>query len=449
MDQLHDLFMNANRQYNDLLKQVRIAAKGLQQAAILACVSHTGLGFLFPLTLWGDNSGGSSAILGSGRQLYPESDTRRLVGWEVKAFAAPFTAAGMSSATWFEQAGTYTKAGKIDLLPRLTSMGLAGYIQKENQRPARPTISIVCHRLEEHVLKGYVVTVTAHKEQSRLDQEMIATLVALNFFLALTGREQVPIPRALMGQAYAEQGLTAQGDYYYVTPQAIAIPFPGEKFIKNGSVFITESGATEGANARFNPATDALMCGSFFPAQAAHDETATRLAEQIGKRVVIELVAENADPRKGTVATDELIRRALQFYGHRPVLIRQKCGTFLDKAELAHAEARAAGIDFATQDFAIGMDTATRLFLEAHCARYGGVSAVLERLYAAKARFHIVERATHPAEPRLPSFREFVRPFIGTPYEEMFEPLQTSFRRCPLSSSDVRAICNQNPRQAA
>lgn len=442
MQDFHDALHAAGIQFPTLLSSVQAGVVRLYKSGFRGCLSHTGLGFLPPAAIWGVNKGGSGNFMGSGFQFYPEIDVEAFVARFIKAFCAPSTAAGMSAETWHRSAGTLIKRRDVARVPSLISVGIAGQIQVKEQRPNRPTISIAAHMLKDKVLQGYLVTLTAHCSQTRLEQEMIGTLATINLLLYLTGLEQILIPAGMVSRIISDNNnLVKSGDGYIINPTVIATAFTRSEVVTEGGIFLSATGERLKIT-DFDPAIFARMAASIEPITPAHRQAALRFQEQTGKEVVFELSSTNADPAKGEISIEDLIKRSGQLWGSNGVLV-QPCGAFLAKAEATERMMVALERPLATQDFAVGMDTAIRIIDPKYCAAYGGVTATLDRLLAANVVFHIMERSGQK------SFDEFVAPYIGTRYRALFKHLQTGYERVECSSSMLRDAMEKRTLSAA
>lgn len=113
------------------------------------------------------------------------------------------------------------------------------------------------------------------------------------------------------------------------------------------------------------------------PFTPAHDEMGVTMLRR-GFAPVFVLGAHNAE--KGFVPRDELTARANQFIGRWPVIVTHQLETFFQMSKYIGTK------------FAIGGDTAVRIFDPRYCNAFGGEDAVYKELMDRGVRFYVFPR---------------------------------------------------------
>ncbi len=147
-----------------------------------------------------------------------------------------------------------------------------------------------------------------------------------------------------------------------------------------------------------SPEKHTLIPCSANPFTPSHDQIAQHVAAS-GRAPVF--VISNWNAEKGEVSKADVERRARGFIGRWPVALVQGMGEFLKMAE-------AFGCDFA-----IGGDTAMRIFLPQYCEAFGGSTNVYARLKSTGVTFTVFPR--HDRFGRLRS-----RESVPSMYQDLF-----------------------------
>ncbi|MDD2942447.1 MAG: hypothetical protein PHC51_05700 [bacterium] len=113
------------------------------------------------------------------------------------------------------------------------------------------------------------------------------------------------------------------------------------------------------------------------PFTPAHDEMGLVMRSR-GFTPVFVIGAHNAE--KGEIDREELIRRASQFIGRWPVVVTKQMSTYFQMSKYIGTR------------FAIGGDTAVRIFEPLYCESHGGLRQVYDGLKERGVRFYVFPR---------------------------------------------------------
>ena len=214
-----------------------------------------------------------------------------------------------------------------------------------------------------------------NQEDKRKLQSQIIDLVTLNLVAESLGIPQVPLLDSYRLTLDEGQVVPVEGGFLI---DAVKVGVWQQQQLDADSQVLAISAAGEILEEDFlNPLSHTLIPCSANPFTPAHDEMAIHIAKS-GRVPVFVINTTNAE--KGSVELDEVLRRARAFVGRWPVIILRDMGAFVTMAEKFYC------------DFAIGADTATRIFLPQYCDAYGGLDNVYARLKATGVSFTVFPR---------------------------------------------------------
>lgn len=213
---------------------------------------------------------------------------------------------------------------------------------------------------------------TGTQREKRKFQSQLIDLVVLNLIAESLGITQVPLyPEYRLSLEEGELVQTSEG-------QEIRAHLVGQDtLLAERDFLLIEADGSVHEQGYLSPQKHVLIPCSANPFTPSHDEIARHLAEA-GRSPVFVINGSNAE--KGAVDDEELARRARGFIGRWPVVLLRGKGEFLKMAEA-----------FAC-DFAIGGDTAMRIFLPRYCEEFGGGDNVYARFKATGVRFTVFPR---------------------------------------------------------
>ncbi len=430
MRDLIDGLKKFDSKFSGLVDKVQTKVLELYKSRRLFVLSYTGVGFLVAPSIFEINEGGSSSFLASGNLPYGREFSKRELRYIApKAYGQASVASGHATSAWLRAAGEYMKQDRTADVPRLIAFAITGSIQTEDQRPDRPTAVFATAELGTKILEKHNVAINCHKEMTRVEQDILTTLVGFNFILERCGIPQIPLPKELIGRTLSDNFVMTDAGIVIV-PKRIKITLSDEHrkelLSEGGSILIMPNRTVESGTA-FDPDKHCLLPTSLNGITPPHDEALTRIEEQTHRKKmgVFELSLKNANPEKGDVEIDEILERVAQVDGYAPALIVNGGGRFIDKAR----RLRAKGMTFKHFDIAVGADIIAKVINPDFCDGRD-VRATLQELYESGVRIHFMDRCgealTHDGLMDLyPEFRR------------LFPVLQTGWEAKKDSSSSV------------
>ena len=392
MRDLIDGLKEFDSKFSGLVNRVQTKVLELYKCGRLFVFSYTGVGFLIAPSIFEINTGGSSSFLARGNLPYGREFSKRELRYiQPKAYGQASVASGHATSVWLDAAGEYMKQDRIADVPRLIAFAITGSIQTDNQRPDRPSAVFTTAELGVKILEKYSVEINCHKEMTRVEQDLVTTLVGLNFILERCGIAQIPLPTELIGRTLSENFVLTDAGVI-IAPKRIKVVLSDERkkelLCEGGSILIMPNRNIE-SGSMFHPDSHCLIPTSLNGITPAHAEALTRLEEQTHreKMGLFELSLKNANPEKGDVALEEILERAAQADGYAPVLIVNGGGRFIDKVRRLRAQRMA----FKHFDITVGADIIAKVINPNFCDG-GDVRATLRELFESGIRIHFMDR---------------------------------------------------------
>ncbi|MFV9504310.1 MAG: hypothetical protein AB4911_07070 [Oscillochloridaceae bacterium umkhey_bin13] len=175
----------------------------------------------------------------------------------------------------------------------------------------------------------------------------------------------------------------------------------------------------DGATLPDEPPSGAIFSGAFNPLHHGHVQLAQAATRCCDLPVAFELAVVNAD--KGTLAPNEIARRAAQFAG-RHTLVLSRFPLFVQKAAI-----------YPGRTFVLGYDTAARLLDPRYYQGTIGLEAALNTLALAECRFLVAGRM-HNGQ-----FATLADLYPPPAFAHLFTPIPEALFRADVSSSALRA----------
>ncbi len=334
---------------------------------------------------------GASEIFLGGHIPYDSSLLANFIGrGAIETATSQAVAISMANESYLRGQEALVRAGKIkNGKPTVVGLGLTADIASTT-RSGENQMHIAI-RTFEGIASGAVVLEKGHGRIKRELQNATCEDIALNALCVAIGAK----PRKLVFNNFAMPiGQVVDGRV-----QLAPLAFPA--ISRRGAELINEEGAIASLSS-LSPDRHIIYPGSFRSFHCGHDLAALSAQSITNKKVVIEISGANMD--KDPVPWDELLRRATQFRGRYPVIVRQDAPSFLEKA-IAYGPG---------WHFVCGFDTATRILNPSYYEEsWDKLEAALDHFDTHNNHFYILGRSVPgaDAQPKLQTHRNLWGPF--------------------------------------
>lgn len=339
----------------------------------------------------------------SGSQTYKQWASNLAAGYPIVGYSSPQHARAGSGAAFFRAQHCLAESdgGSLCDAPFIGA-AMVGAVTDPLSPKARGGICNLAYRMvasNGEVNSLYEMSLSFTRDPleptgylGRIGEDLVASIIFLNGFLALAGLPQIVLPQTY--GVKSKQLVAVQGGFI-VKPTLFQLELRPEElaiFHETGSLVIHRDGHISRLS-ELNFTGKSYFGTSARPAQFTHElicrEWAVR--KNGASEVVVELTMNNADPSKPEVGLNELLARAAQFAGIATVILRKQGGLFIERAREYRLEQTKKGLHQEIV-FIVGGDTMQRIVDPKYCDPFGGVEAVLREFRRLGVVFRVMPR---------------------------------------------------------
>ena len=369
----------------------------------------------------GSLPGSSGTLLGSA-VLNDQDWSHAKLSFQIDKSCTPQVGDGLAAANFLEIQRTKGPACNVK---RIIGLGVTATIATTDPQAGKRGGQRVCVSIRRFDGTRRIVMRFKHSSEyapeagdqrdKRKLQSQLCDLAALNMVAFVLGLEQVPfLPEY---EVTMEEGELVQSENgLIVKPYDVGVWEIDAGF----DVLVIDTDGTVQPKSWLEPRKHVLIPSSANPFTPAHDEMALHLSGATSGGAEPVFLINTANAEKGGVSLEEVLRRARGFIGRWPVAIVRGMSQFVVMAEELGC------------DFAVGADTATRIFLPKYCEEFGGNLNVYARLKATGIAFTLFPRID--SHGRLRTIED-----VPSMFRDLFVPAPDVISR--FSSSAVRSAC--------